>query len=148
MARRKSYHAGMKLPITGGCACGAIRYESSASPLFALNYHCRDCQRASGGGFSSVFIFPESAVTFSGVPRYHEVKSSQGTARRGFCADCGSPLFGHGSTGPGLVGIKPASLDDPSCFEPLIDIWTASAQPWTKMDPALPKFPGAPPHGQ
>jgi hypothetical protein len=43
------------------------------------------------------------------------------------------------------MGIRPASLDEPSWFKPMIDIWTASAQPWTKMDPALPKFPNSPP---
>jgi hypothetical protein len=38
----------MVTPFSGGCACGAIRYECSAAPIFALNCHCRDCQRATG----------------------------------------------------------------------------------------------------
>ena len=46
---------------TGGCACHAIRYETTAEPVLTLHCHCRDCQRASGGPFSSFFIVPAEA---------------------------------------------------------------------------------------
>ncbi|HVU27435.1 MAG TPA: hypothetical protein VHG71_06825 [Verrucomicrobiae bacterium] len=39
----------MKLPSTGGCVCGEIRYECDSRPLTMLKCHCRDCQRVSGG---------------------------------------------------------------------------------------------------
>jgi hypothetical protein len=41
------------VPFTGGCACGAVRYECAAEPFMALNCHCRDCQRASGSAYAS-----------------------------------------------------------------------------------------------
>jgi hypothetical protein len=41
----------MKLPFTGGCACGAIRYECNAEPIMMGKCHCRDCQHISGGPF-------------------------------------------------------------------------------------------------
>jgi hypothetical protein len=40
-----------KLPFTGGCVCGAIRYECSAAPIMMFKCHCRDCQQVTGGGF-------------------------------------------------------------------------------------------------
>ena len=53
----------MLVPFSGGCGCGAIRYEFSAEPAMSLNCHCRDCQRGSGtayasllSGFSSKFL--------------------------------------------------------------------------------------------
>ncbi len=39
----------MKTPFTGGCSCGAIRYESTAEPIMMFKCHCRDCQQATGG---------------------------------------------------------------------------------------------------
>lgn len=133
----------MPRSFTCGCACGAIRYECSAEPVAMLNCHCRDCQRASGGGSSSVVAVPAAAfVLRSGQPKYYEVRGDAGhMARRGFCAECGSPVVAGSSRMPELVIIKAATLDDPSWFKPVADIWTASAQPWEHMDPSLPKFP-------
>ena len=39
----------MKIPFTGGCVCGAVRYECSAEPIMTLKCHCRDCQQVTGG---------------------------------------------------------------------------------------------------
>lgn len=139
----------MKHTISGGCACGAVRYEVSAAPLAMLNCHCRDCQRASGGGSSSVIAFPVAAFAFrKGEPRYWSTRGEAGhAARRGFCPECGAPLAAGSSRMPEIIVIKVASLHDPSGFKPMADVWTASAQPWDCMDPALPKVPKDPPRG-
>jgi hypothetical protein len=52
-------------PFSGGCACGAIRYESAAEPVIMLHCHCRDCQQSSGGPFSSFVIVPKEAFKVS-----------------------------------------------------------------------------------
>ena len=44
-----------------------------------------------------------------------------------------------------FVGVLAASLDDPSWFQPQMDIFVSDAQPWDKMDPAIPKFEQYPP---
>ena len=46
---------------------------------------------------------------------------------------------------PELMAITASSLDNPSLFEPAMDIFTARAQAWDLMDPKLPKFEGMPP---
>jgi hypothetical protein len=59
---------------------------------------------------------------------------------RGFCPECGSPVVINESADPSLVIIQAASLDDPSWVQPVMDIFTSSAQPWDHMNPVLPKF--------
>lgn len=133
----------LTLPFTGGCACGAIRYECTAPPLRMVNYHCRDCQRASGGGYSATLIMAASSVhVLRGACREHPIVAESGhVAKREFCGGCGTPLFAGSSARPELLGVKAASLDDPSWFAPEADVWVESAQPWDHMDPDIPKFP-------
>lgn len=131
----------MELPLKGGCACGAVRYECSAMPLGMGNCHCRDCQYASGTSHSSVLSVPARAVSIKGEPQYFETVSNAGvTVRRGFCKKCGSPLFSMSEAGEEFMAIKAASLDDPTCFEPSIDTWTSSAQPWCVFSPTTQKL--------
>ena|SRR5688572_29325609 len=84
----------MKLPFTGGCACGAIRYECSAEPREMFQCHCRDCQRASGGVGAFALLVPKESFKFTkGTPRYHFTQSEMGFQhKRGFCPECGSRL--------------------------------------------------------
>ena len=132
----------MKLPLTGGCACGAIRYKTTAEPVVMFHCHCRDCQRASGGPFTSFVIVPAEAFRFSqGSLRFHDSPSHRGgKTHRGFCADCGSPILAKTDANPDIVAIRTASLDDASWFNPQMDAWTSDAHPWDQMNPELPKF--------
>ena len=133
----------MAAPFSGGCTCGAVRYECSAEPLMMGNCHCRDCQRASGGPFVSIVAVPKDALKITGEVKYHEVKADSGDLiKRGFCGTCGSRLFGFPSAP--FVGVSAGSLDDPSWYRPSFDIYTSSAQPWDYMNPELPKFPKMP----
>jgi hypothetical protein len=134
----------MKLPFTGGCACGAIRYECSAEPNSMFKCHCRDCQRATGGASSCVIIVPADSFKLTrGSPRYHFTASAAiGHHKRGFCSECGSRLTGgenrEGTSG--VIGINVGSLDDPSWFHPAFEMFVADAQPWDRLDPALPRY--------
>jgi len=66
----------MKTPFTGGCSCGAIRYEITAEPSTMLKCHCRDCQRVTGGGFAAAVLVPvESFRLTRGQLRYHFTSS-------------------------------------------------------------------------
>lgn len=133
----------MNAPFSGGCHCGAVRYECTAPPLRMVNCHCRDCQRAGGAGAAPTVIVPASAVRLlAGHPAVYAVTADSGAvARRAFCAACGSPLFASSSARDGLLGLRAGSLDDASGFRPAAELWTASAQPWDRLDPALPHFP-------
>jgi hypothetical protein len=135
----------MATRFTGGCMCGAIRYECSAEPIAMGICHCRDCQRATGSAFAAALIVPRTAVTITGEVKYYSVTGDSGNlVNRGFCPHCGSRLFGT-PTNTDVISIQAGSLDDPSWFKPQAEIYVASAQPWDYMNPDLPKFAKFPP---
>jgi hypothetical protein len=138
-----------KLPFTGGCSCGAIRYECTAEPVMTFKCHCRDCQQASGGAFVPGLLVPASAFRLTkGRLRYHfTTRLAGGRHKRGFCPHCGSRITGGESDQPGkeFMGVTAGSLDDPSWFRPEVDFFVADAQPWDQMDPAIAKFEHYPP---
>ena len=136
----------MPASFSGGCACGAIRYQAEGEPLFSLNCHCRDCQRETGSAFAPILAVLRATFTLTrGRPRYFELTADSGqTTTRAFCPECGSRLFGQPGSRPDIVTIRVGSLDDPSAFRPNRDIFTASAQPWDYMNPDLPKAPKLP----
>lgn len=135
----------MTKTFTGGCRCGAVRYECSAEPLYPGHCYCKQCQRASGGGHVSAMAVPAEFLKITGEVRYFDHQADSGnTASNGFCPNCGAPVFGRSSGMPELMVIKAGSLDDPGLFKPGMNIFTASAQPWDRPDPDLPTFPGMP----
>lgn len=128
------------MKYSGGCLCGDVRYAIDAEAAFSGNCHCTDCQRTSGGPYAPVMMFPSQAVTITGEPQYFESKGDSGSIiERGFCRTCGSQLFLKLEAIPRLLGVRAGSLDDPSLFQPGMDFYVSSAQPWDHMDPALPK---------
>ncbi|MBV9251553.1 MAG: GFA family protein [Acetobacteraceae bacterium] len=137
----------MTQPRTGGCLCGAIRYESAGDPVFALQCHCRDCQRSSGAASVAAVRVPAAGFRITkGTPRRHVARADSGNEiARVFCPDCGTQLYIQVSTRPDLVGLRVCTFDDPSWFRPEADIFVKSAQPWEHMDPAVPKYPAYPP---
>ncbi len=132
--------------VTGGCLCGRVRYVAQGEPRFAVNCHCRICQRVTGSGYTPVAAYAECDVEVSGEIKYFERRGdSGGKVWEGFCAACGARLTGKAQTMDGLLLIQAGSYDDPNLFRPSMDIFTASAARWDAMDPALPKYPGMPP---
>ena len=135
----------MTAPFSGGCACGSIRYSRSRGPIAMLNCHCLDCQRSSGAPFASGFIMRVPDIAITGTRKTYSVRAGSGSrATRSFCSDCGSPLFTHGQVAPGVMSIRFATLDNPSEFQPMLDIWTSSAQLWLCLDQAIPRYSQSP----
>lgn len=135
----------MKLPITGGCLCGAVRYEISAKPLGGVNCHCRTCQKSLGAAYFPGLFVPAAAFTVTGhYKEYATVAASGNTVYRAFCHECGTSLFGRNSGFADRRPVSAATLDDPGIYSPKKDMWVADAQPWDFMNPDLPKCQGNP----
>lgn len=125
--------------LTGGCACGAVRYSIAADPTFSFHCQCRQCQRASGTGHASLFIVPRTSVSLHGDLRFFDQIADDGaTVSRGFCPHCGTPVLGNSSGHREITLFTAASLDDPGRFVPQKVVFSASRQPWDYVDPALP----------
>ncbi len=121
-----------KLPLVGGCSCGAVRYEVSAPPLMVYNCHCVNCQKTSGSAFNVSVTIVESGFAFTkGEPKVIVWPSDAGTTRTGFlCGDCGSRIAQGSKPSRGVLSLRAGTLDDTSWVQPVGDIWTRSAQPW------------------
>ena len=131
---------------TGGCLCGAIRYEISAPITELRACHCLDCQRASGASGTVGAPVPRSAlkVTKGTAKRFTKKADSGRILHRLFCADCGSPLWSERETTPDMVNVRAGTLDDSSGLKIIMNIWTKSARSWDYIDPATKQHPGQP----
>ena len=135
----------MKLPLSGGCRCGSIRYKCSANPAFSWKCHCRDCQQASGSAYCPVMYVAKTAMEITGEAKYYDVNAESGnTVSRGFCATCGSNLFILAELVPDLHGIWASSLDDPNQFKPQVHVWTGSGPGWNQINDDLKTIAKAP----
>ena len=101
--------------LTGGCACGRIRFAAELSSFDAYLCHCRMCQRASGNISLALTNLPQSAVTWSVEPDWYD---SSAIAQRPFCASCGTSLGFRYRTGTNKMDLTVAAFDDPSRFVP------------------------------
>lgn len=136
----------MTQKLSGGCACRAIRYDGNVDPVLMLNCHCRDCQQASGSAYAAIVAVPKAAVQMRGDPRYHKIVGAAGKAvERGFCPTCGSQVTVKFERLPDILGLHAGSLDDPSIYRPMMDVFISSAQSWDHMNPNIPKHPHDPP---
>ncbi|MES2256424.1 MAG: GFA family protein [Pseudomonadota bacterium] len=134
--------------ITGGCLCGALRYEAVGEPLYMGHCYCADCQKASGSAFVPFMGFPATALRFSGPSRpFISPAITGGDATRNSCPICNSLVFG------GVVGesdsftIYAGSLDDKSHFKPKIAIFGRNRPQWAILPPDVTVFDTMPPAG-
>ncbi len=117
--------------ITGGCACGAVRYTCSEGPRAQLLCHCRDCQRASGSAFAACLVLSADHLQITGTLKAYTLVSEKGhTMQRLFCPACGAPMAIVRLETPQLRFVHAASLDDPAIFSPSCEVWVSRAQAW------------------
>ena len=106
----------MSRDVTGGCACGKVRYTAAIDNDEAYLCHCRMCQRASGNISLAMKNVKRTAVRWEREPDYY---ISSPIARRGFCTSCGTSLTFEFSDGESEnIDLIVGSFDDPSPFWP------------------------------
>ena len=134
------------MTITGGCHCGAIRYEARGEAITHALCHCTDCRRHAGAPMVGWTMYPEAAVTITkGTPR---VYASSEHGRRHFCPECGTGLlYVNAAVLPGIVDIQSSTYDDPAAVPPRAHIQTAERLAWMTRLHELPEFERYPPPG-
>lgn len=135
----------MNKKMTGGCACGEIRYQFKEEPLNAVFCYCKDCQQATGSDkmFSLLLKIDSFEVTQGNPTMYKTIASNGNELERYFCPKCGSTLFGK-SKSLGVVGLAAASVDDSHDYQPKMAIYTKSAPKWAVIPENLPQYPESP----
>ena len=127
---------------TGGCLCGAIRYESSEAPVDAGICHCRTCQKSTGSAFMVIAGFDWKNLRFTrGEPTRYK---SSAIMEKGFCPTCGSLLFDQylvrtARSNPDMVWIQLGTLDRPEAVSLNWHSGIESQLPWAHIDDGLPR---------
>ena len=123
----------MNPAITGGCQCGQVRYAITG-PLFGAHIcHCRMCQKAFGSYFAPLAGVPLG--DFAWVKGAPGIFKSSEAVERGFCRDCGTPLFFR-YVDKDRISVSLGSLDDPSRVVPIKQFGLESRLPFVAaMEP-------------
>lgn len=124
---------------TGGCLCGALRYQSTGAPERVVHCHCGMCRRASGAAFLTLVGFKAEDFTWTqGAPAIYR---SSRQAERGFCRRCGSTMSYHLSTENWRSFVALGSLDRPEAVAPEEHCFADAQLPWLHLDDGLPRLP-------
>lgn len=132
-----------KLPWTGGCRCGQIRFKVSAPPMLSMACHCSGCQQMTASAYSLSLIIPSQGFEVTeGEP---VVGALHGPNRHLYCGHCKSWLFTQPQGLDYLINVRAPQLDDHSWFVPFMETGCDDALPWarTPAKHSYPMFPEA-----
>ena len=132
--------------MDGGCLCGAVRYTLRSPALFVSQCCCKDCQKATGTGHTTIVgVRRDQLQIKQGTPKTYTSKgASGGDVVRHFCGDCGGRLYTSGTLPGEVVMVQAGSLDDPNRISPQSVVYVKDALAWDRFDEALPRFQGLP----
>ena len=126
---------------TGGCPCGAVRYEADGDPIYAGHCYCADCRKMSGSGFIPFLGFPTDRLRITGETIQFRSLSYRGTeAVRNSCAICGGLVFGGELGKDSDHTIYAGSLDDPALFEPQVAIFVRDRPHWAPAPAGITEY--------
>ncbi|MBC8120715.1 MAG: GFA family protein [Gemmatimonadaceae bacterium] len=121
---------------TGGCQCGAVRYEATMPPGKVSYCHCRMCQKAFGNLFALLAPFKRTQLHFTQPPAVYR---SSSVAERGFCSACGTPLtFAYLDSE--WIAVSVGSFDDPAQFPPGVHYGVEGQVSWLHIVDELPRL--------
>jgi hypothetical protein len=125
------------LPMTGGCSCGAIRYQITSFPLLLYSCNCTNCQTASGSAFALNMPVPrEGFHILQGEPKgWHHLSPSGVPVISWFCGGCGGRLYGDRAGREQIVNVRAGTLDDTKWLVPVAHMYLKSAQAWISTAP-------------
>src|SRR5690242_19233080 len=137
----------MSVRMSGGCQCGAIRYEILDEPKTLYLCHCTQCQRQSSSAFGMSLTVARSSLRITGAPKSWTRDADSGKAVVClFCGECGTRLFHDRPSAADVINVKAGTLDDTSWLAPVGHLWTKSAQawvrPWIASNPGLIAYEG------
>src|SRR2546427_9228729 len=129
--------------MTGGCACGSVRYRLASEPLFTHCCHCLNCQRQTGSAFViNLLIEADRVELLAGDPQPVEVPRDDGSNQTIFrCPTCQVAVFSEYGR-PEVRFVRAGTLDEPSSVVPDVHIFTRAKLPWIALPGSAPAFEG------
>lgn len=134
----------VRLPLTGGCVCGQLRYDLTGAPLLAYACHCHNCQKRSGSAYALTVVIRRADLRVMGVvdaQRAHDLSGRE--LEHSFCPRRRGRVWVHAIAAPDYASLRAGTFDDTSWIVPIAQAWVESALPWAVM----PGVKVAPPEG-
>ena len=121
--------SGLKLH-TGGCHCGAVRYQVELDASRGGRCNCSICNKVSQlGGM----VKPEAFELLSGSESITQYAMGQKISIRSFCKHCGIHCFGAGhlaELGGDFVSVNLNTLDDVDPIDVTVIYWDGRHDNW------------------
>ena len=119
---------------TGGCVCGAIRFQVQGQPYRIGLCHCFDCRKKHGAPLGAFAIFPADQVSFTGdEPGMYAISERSGHY---FCRRCGSPVYSR-DEGSDEIELFTGSFDSIDLFTPTYESWICRREEWLPTIPSV-----------
>jgi hypothetical protein len=127
--------------VSGGCLCGAVRYEINDKLRDIVNCHCSKCRKFHGnyGAYTSIKYTSLTLMEQRGLKWYQSITDETPNVYRGFCTECGSSLFWH-PRDQERIAVAAGSLDDPIKLETIGHVWISQLGDYYKINDGLPKY--------
>ena len=118
-------------PLTGGCQCGALRYEITVTPEALYVCHCRECRKQSASAFGMSLVVPRAGFRLlqGSVKSWSRPTDSGRILNCLFCPECGSRIWHERAGGAETITVKGGSLDQPLDLDSAIHVWTSRRLP-------------------
>ena len=129
-------------PLTGGCLCGAIRFETLSNPSGVYHCHCNSCRQHTGAPMSTMAVYTTDQVAFSGKER--KIYESANGVKRGFCGECGTSITwetNHPRFGP-ICSLHASTFDEPDLLIPEAHSFYGERLGWLDISDELPRYEG------
>ena len=125
----------------GSCLCGAVSLlvDGDLTPPDAC--HCGQCRKVSGHYWASTDV-ARTALTISGEEQLAWYRSSE-KVKRGFCKNCGSPLFWD-AAGRQNISISMGAFEQPTKVQLEKHIFVPDKGDYYDIADGLPRFGRSP----
>lgn len=129
--------------MNGRCLCGNLQFAVRGKRLWVAHCHCDSCRRNTGSAVATFVGYNKEQLTYTrGERKFFE--SSPGV-RRGFCADCGTPMTYEADRCPEEVHLYVSTLDEPGAYRPQLHVFFAERISWMDLNDDLPRYQGLTP---